>query len=145
MEIDPKSVAHRACRLVLRPVVLMLLRIGITWREFCALAKIVYVDTATEEFGIRGRPTNVSRVSLLTGIARKEVRRLRDVLDQAEPPAPQKTSDATRVLSGWFQDPDFQDPDFQDPEYVGATGKPRPLADVGAYGQFRRTLQALWR
>ena len=87
----------------------MLLRVGMTWREFSDLAKTVFVQAASEEFGIGGRPTNVSRVSILTGIARKEVKRQRDLIDKKESPVKRKTTDATRLLSGWFQDPDFVD------------------------------------
>lgn len=87
----------------------MLLRFGMTWKEFSDLSKSVFVQAATEEFGIKGRPTNVSRVSILTGIGRKEVKRQRDLLDANEPAANRKTTDATRLLSGWHQDPDFLD------------------------------------
>jgi len=106
-----KSVVHLACRRVLRPLASMLLRFGMTWKEFSELSKSVFVQAATEEFGITGRPTNVSRVSILTGIGRKEVKRQRDLLETNEPAAKRKTTDATRMLSGWHQDEDFLDVD----------------------------------
>ena len=59
-----------ACRILLRPIALLLLKGGVTWREFSELSKSVFVSVATDEFGISGRPTNVSRVSILTGISR---------------------------------------------------------------------------
>lgn len=109
MTAENKSTAHRACRTVLRPLASMLLRCGMTWREFSELSKAQFVRAATEEFGIRGRPTNVSRVSILTGISRKEVKRQRDLLQNKQSPVKTKTTDATRVLSAWFQDPDYVD------------------------------------
>lgn len=109
MDIEKKSVAYRACRIVLRPLASMLLRCGMTWKEFSDLSKSLFVQAATEEFGIKGRPTNVSRVSILTGISRKEVKRQRDLLTSKHSPTRTKTTDATRVLSGWFQDPDYVD------------------------------------
>ncbi len=113
----------QACRALLRPVALVLLRGGVTWREFSALSKSVFVSVATDEFGIRGRPTNVSRVSILTGISRKEVKRQRDLLNEPEQVvAASKASDATRVLSGWFQDELFQTAD----------GAPLALPESGA-------------
>jgi len=48
---------------------------GITWKDFAELAKATYVEVATQEFGKRGRPTNVSRTAVLTGLARREVRK----------------------------------------------------------------------
>ena len=66
-----------ACRLWLKPVARWLLRSGVTWKEFAELARSAFVDTAFEEFGIRGRPTNVSRVALLTGLSRRSAVALR--------------------------------------------------------------------
>lgn len=121
MDSEFQSIAHQACRIVLRPLASMLLKVGLTWKEFSELAKSVFVETATAEYGIRGRPTNISRVSILTGIGRKEVKRQRDILASQQPPPPQKTTDATRVLSGWFQDVDF----------MGVDGRPLPLRESG--------------
>ena len=53
------------------------MKCGMTWKEFSAISKSVFVETATDEYGIRGRPTNISRVSVLTGISRKEIKRRR--------------------------------------------------------------------
>ncbi|NND37143.1 MAG: hypothetical protein HKN81_08405 [Gammaproteobacteria bacterium] len=80
-----------------------------TYREFADISKSAFVEVASDEYGIKGRPTNVSRVSLLTGISRKEVRRQRELLEQQEAVPAGKTTDATRVLSGWHQDIDFLD------------------------------------
>ena len=100
----------QACRTLLQPVASLMLKCGMTWREFAEISKGVFVEAATKEYGIRGRPTNVSRVSILTGIGRKEVRRQRELMEQADAEAlPSKTTDATRVLSAWHQDPVFAD------------------------------------
>jgi hypothetical protein len=45
----------------LKPLIHVLLNCGITWREFAQLAHTTYVEVASEDFGKRGRPTNVSR------------------------------------------------------------------------------------
>ena len=121
-----------ACRMLLRPIALLLLKGGVTWREFSELSKSVFVSVATEEFGIGGRPTNVSRVSILTGISRKEVKRQRDLLEAAAPEASLKTTDATRLLSGWHQDPDYLDP----------TGQPLPLPLTGDKPSFKTLFDA---
>ena len=126
MAANPKSVIYQACRAVLRPLASMLLRVGMTWKEFSDLSKSVFVEVATAEFGIRGRPTNVSRVSILTGIGRKEVRRQRDLLGTGTPPVREKTTDATRVVSGWHQDPDFLD----------SNDEPLALDESGAHPSF---------
>lgn len=133
MESEQKPVVYHACRKVLRPFASMLLKCGMTWKEFSDLSKTVFVQAATEEFGIKGRPTNVSRASILTGISRKEVKRQRDLLDGAVPAAKGKTTDATKVLSGWFQDPDYVD-ENSNPRLLKETG-PKPSFET-LCGQF---------
>lgn len=126
MSYDLHQTLRNACRALLRPIALVLLRGGITWKEFADISKSVFVSVATEEFGIRGRPTNISRVSILTGISRKEVKRQRDLLDGHDEPASSKTTDATRLLSGWHQDAGYLDSD----------GAPRALPATGAAPSF---------
>lgn len=120
--------------MLLRPVASLLLKCGMTWKEFASVSKSVFVQAATEEYGIRGRPTNVSRVSILTGISRKEVKRQRELLQRPDTSVTTKTTDATRLLSGWHQDPDYQDADGQ-PLVLAMTGAEPNFASLfAAYG-----------
>lgn len=109
MEGHDKSTVQQIIRMMLRPVASLVLNCGMTWKEFADLSKSTFVERATEEFGIRGRPTNVSRVSILTGISRKEVKRQRDLLSGQTPAARGKTTDATRVLSAWHNEKSYTD------------------------------------
>src|SRR5690606_39329351 len=103
MESNEKAVVLGYLRVVLEPVVRLMLRMGITWREFAELAKSVFVDVATADFGIRGRPTNVSRVAILTGLDRRNVRKLREAASEA--PAKGYQSKASQILSAWHHEP----------------------------------------
>jgi len=127
-----QKIIYNACQLLLRPVAALLMKCGITWKEFADLAKPVFVQIATEQFGIRGRPTNVSRVSILTGISRKEVARQRKLLASADGAALTKTNDASRLLSGWHQDP----------AYLDAGGAPLPLVERGPVPSFESLFQS---
>lgn len=113
--------ALAAFRLLFRPVARILLRAGVNWRDVAEVGKATYVEAATQEFGLRGRPANISRVAILTGFTRREVRRLRDVLAAENPETFARMNYATRVLSGWWQDPDFLDEGGQ-PQTLMATG-----------------------
>ena len=109
---DLRVSALAACRAALRPLVRLLLKHGVMHREFVELSKDVYVDVARSDYGLRGRPTNVSRTALLTGLDRKEVGRIRSRLDQAdrepkEPGAERKQDRIARLVSGWYQDPAY--------------------------------------
>lgn len=126
MEDRVKSAIRRACRLLLQPIASVVMKCGMTWKEFAEISKLVFVEVASAEFGIRGRPTNVSRVSILTGISRKEVRHQRELLATADFPTSSKTTDANRVLSGWHQDP----------HYLSESGDPIPLPEYGPVPSF---------
>ena len=121
MDTDINSTLRSSCRALLRPIASVVLKCGMTWREFSELSKSVFVSVASDEFGIRGRPTNVSRMSILTGISRKEVKRQRELLAEPATSASPKTTDATRLLSGWHQDP----------TYIGGDGDPLALRPEG--------------
>jgi hypothetical protein len=132
METESDRPVVVACRLWLRPVTRWLLRSGITWKEFAELARQAFVDTATDEFGLRGRKTNVSRVALLTGLARREVRRLREASARVPVPRGEESlNHASRVLSGWHLDHEFLQPD----------GRPRVLPASGPVPSFEVLLK----
>lgn len=110
MTSDIKQAIASASQHLLRPLVRLLLRNGIAFDDFAEVARGVYAQVARDEFTPEGKRPTDSRVAILTGLTRKEVRRLRD-----ESNAPGALPEwggahrATRVLSGWFQDPDFTD------------------------------------
>lgn len=98
-----------AARQWLRPLVHVLIRSGVTWRDFAELARTSYVDVATQQFGKRGRPTNVSRTAVLTGLTRREVRKQRARLAASPETWAGHTTKGSLVLSAWHQDPEFLD------------------------------------
>jgi hypothetical protein len=131
MEHRLRSVVLAACRAALEPLVRMLLKHGVMHREFVELSKQVYVEVARQDYGIRGRPTNVARMVLLTGLDRKEVTRVKNQLEQRLPDAhrtreQQGQDRISRVLSGWYQDREF----------LGTDGKPLVLPLEGSESSF---------
>jgi hypothetical protein len=116
-----KNEVCKAVRHLLRPIVLVLLRNGVTWSEFADIGKEVFVDVARDEFGIQGRPTNTARVSLITGLSRREVSRIKTILvgeRKREQPPPNRIS---QILTAWHRDPAF----------LAADGTPAVLAAAG--------------
>lgn len=96
-----------AILLVLRPIARALLAGGIGYREFSEIAKIAFVDVATKDFGIRGRPTNISRVAVMTGLTRKEVRRIRQVNEESISHMGVKDTPIAQILHRWHTDKEF--------------------------------------
>lgn len=126
MTNGPNNALLNAIRRILRPLVRLLLRNGVAYADFANLVRQTFVDVAGEDFDLPGRKQSVSRISVLTGINRKEVKRLleetRDV-----PPAGENNR-AARVVSGWMRDEKYND----------KTGKPKALSwgDPKAAGGF---------
>ena len=111
---------------VLRPIAKILLRYGIGFREFAEVAKSAFVDVATTDHGIRGRPTNISRVAVMTGLTRKEVRRIRDQRESGNQTIVLKTTPLSTVLHRWHSEEDYLDNE----------GRPAILPFVGDTGSF---------
>jgi len=95
--------------LVMRPIVRILLRYGIGYREFAEAVKTAFVDVASADFGLRGRPTNISRVAVMTGLTRKEVKRLRDKIASGDSKIKVKTTPLADVLHHWHAQSEFID------------------------------------
>jgi hypothetical protein len=71
---------------LMRPLVRLLLRRGVSFKAFSDLVRWLYVDVAKEEFGISGRKQSVSRVSVVTGLTRKEVSHLVNPAERRDGP-----------------------------------------------------------
>jgi hypothetical protein len=125
--VEVKEHVIRSCHYLLLPVVRFLLKHGVTWNEFGELSKEAYVRVARGDYGIDGRPTNNSRVAMLTGLSRREVARVRDgLLEGKETAAGLKGNQISRVLTGWHVDKEFTD----------AKGQPKDLQPTGPTGSF---------
>ncbi len=107
-----------ACHAFMQPIARFLLRNGIGYREFSEVAKTAFVRVATDDYGVRGRPTNISRTAVMTGLTRKEVTRIRrQDADNKEKTHPRLGRPA-QLLELWHHDDDF----------MGEDGLPRVLS-----------------
>ena len=89
-------------------VIRLALRNGVSYKEFAQICKTRYVDIATREFGIQGRPTNMSRVALMTGLDRKEIKKEMSIQkdEKGDTTAPDKIS---QILTAWHSTPPYCD------------------------------------
>ncbi len=114
----------------MRPIVRFLLRHGVTWDEFSEISKDIYVDVARQEYGIQGRPTNNSRVAMMTGLSRREVAHVRDrLLDEHDSLMQRRGNRISQVLTGWHVDDEFTD-DSGQPKDLPATGPSASLSKL---------------
>ena len=125
-----KVLAESVSRLM-RPLVRILLRNGYAYGALAELLRKVFVDVAFLEFPPEGRKQTVSRVSALTGLTRKEVRRLLDRGNSDMTSGQDRYNRAVRVISGWILDKQFQD----------GKGKPASLPIEGSRKSFSRLVK----
>jgi len=97
-----------AIRRLLRPLIRLLLSHGVTFQMFGEIVKSVYVKVAEEEFRLENKEQTDSRISLLTGIHRREVNRLRnEPVDQ--PSLSQNASMSALLISIWSGHSEYLD------------------------------------
>lgn len=112
----PPSALVSAVRHLLRPLVKLLLTHSVTYPFLSDLLKSVYVEVATEEFRLQGKPQTDSRVSLLSGVHRKDVKQLRPDRN-LEQTIPASASLSAKLVKVWSSDP----------KRLDETGRHRPL------------------
>jgi hypothetical protein len=98
----------QAVQRLLRPLARLLMACGVDFVAFSSLAKGVFVDVAARDFPDAGGSVTDSRVSLLSGVHRREVKRLREEMLFQAPPPPVVTLGA-QVVARWCADPAFLD------------------------------------
>jgi hypothetical protein len=114
---------------ILRPLVRILLRNGVSYGTFADLAKGVYIDVARQEFSIGDRKQSTSRVSILTGLSRKEVTRVRKLQRPNDQRGAEQYNRAARVIAAWLREPDFIDGEGQ-PAILPMSGRGATFSEL---------------
>lgn len=99
---SPPSSLLRALRHVMRPIVRLMVRKGVTYTYFSDMLKGVFVEVAEREFRLDDKPPSDSRISLLTGVHRKDVKRLREDADDEAGALPEAVSLGAHLVSTWL-------------------------------------------
>jgi hypothetical protein len=84
-----------------RPLVRIALRHGMPYTTFADLIKRAYVREAETSFALDGRKPTASRVSVITGLTRKEVAKLQAQPDLVDLETARARNRAARVLNAW--------------------------------------------
>lgn len=90
---------------------------GITYPAFSELLKTLFVDVARRHFSLPETPPSDSRLHLLTGIHRKELKRLREIPLEPAGRAPESVSLGAQLVGLWIGKAPYLDQQSQ----------PRPL------------------
>jgi Family of unknown function (DUF6502) len=114
---SPSPAFVQALRQVLRPVVRVMLAQGITFPYLSELLKSLMVEVADQNFRLDNKPPTDSRVSLLTGVHRKDVNRLRSAGPAADEKMHSVVSLGAQLVAQWLGNP----------IYLDEQGQPKPL------------------
>lgn len=128
----PSPALVSALRRLLRPLVHLMVARGITYPHLSDLLKGLFVEVAESDFRLEGKPPTDSRVSLVSGVHRKDVSRMRSRLQRREAPPAATVTLASQVFSRWLGDPAWRN----------GRGAPRPLPRLASEGG-ERSFEAL--
>lgn len=118
---------NRAFLKILQPLARLFLRFGRGYREYSELSKAAFIVVASEDYGVHGRPTNVSRIAAMTGLTRKEISRIRRRIDGGEGAVTERATPVQEVITAWRTNNDF----------VDERGQPAVLSLIGEKRSFR--------
>lgn len=103
---------------ILRPLVRVMLARGLQYPAIAEMLKSLFVEIADKEFKLDTKRQTDSRVSLLTGVHRKDVKRLRRGPPEASKKLSPEISLTAQIIAAWNANP----------AYIDADGAPLPLA-----------------
>ena len=103
-----RQLITKSLKKVLSSLVRLVVRYGVTYPEFLELLKKVYVDEVRQDLQRKGDKVTLSRISVVSGVHRKDVKRLlEDAPDESY--VPEKSSLTSRLISLWVGDSRFLD------------------------------------
>lgn len=97
----------RAVRRILYPLVHLLLKVGISFPQLAELLKEIYIDVADTHFRLNDKAQTQTRLSFLTGIHRKDVKRLHKSAKNWQ--EPENINVGVKLVSLWTNHPHYQD------------------------------------
>jgi hypothetical protein len=111
----------KAVSMLCRPLIRLLIEKGMTFPQFRELMKTLYVDVAAEHFSLDDKKPSDSRIFVLTGVHRKDIKRLRQQAEQEDSPITSSASLSGEIIARWSSMQEFLDD----------KNKPRPLLKSG--------------
>ena len=114
---SPSPVLVKALRKVLRPLVRLMVSHGITLPYLIEMLKSLLVEVVDKDFRIGAKPATDSRISLLSGVHRKDVNRLRREESALQEKMPAAVSLGAQLVAQWLGNALYADDE----------GKPRHL------------------
>jgi hypothetical protein len=110
MNNDARAQLLHAFRIVLKPLVRILLRAGLRFDEFIEFVKAIYVEVAARDLLARKDAVSPGRVSLITGVPRRNVQALFASNSWNVNPGPTAAPALAAILNRWHTDSAYLGP-----------------------------------
>lgn len=91
---------------LLKSLIKAMINGGITFPVLVDPLREAYVEITQADYGIDGKPPTNSRITLLTGVLRKEISRLRSETPGEQRP-PEKISLSAKAIAVWCSKPEY--------------------------------------
>lgn len=102
-----KKTLTKAVARIMKPIVKLWLKKGMSYKAFEEVIRWTFVSVAKENFALEGKKITDSRISVITGLTRHQAHHYRTV-SLEESPEKAKSNRSTRVLTGWLTDPKYR-------------------------------------
>lgn len=98
----PSPALVKALRQVMRPLVRLMVSHGITLPYLTEMLKSILVEVVDKDFRIDAKPATDSRISLLSGVHRKDVNRIRRDKSDPQEKIPPSVSLGAQLVAQWL-------------------------------------------
>lgn len=126
MEADIKNrqvLVANALKRILKPIIKLMLSNNLSYTFATDLMKTLFVEVAEGEFAIDGKRQTDSRISLISGVHRKDVKRMREHLPAVEEVVPENMPLSSQLIALWNANP----------KYLDQEGLPKPLSRFSTF------------
>lgn len=129
MRFVQQNILLRCLTIALRPFVAFCVRHALRLQDLIECAKVVFIEQSMEQARKKSSKPNISRLSLMTGVHRRDVAR---ILRSPEPQSDQR--DLIRRIMGQWQ---------SDSRFITATKQPRILDCRGPGSEFFKLVESV--
>ena len=121
-----ESATKFALARLLRPLVKLLIKQGVSYASFAEATRRLFIDVAEQDFKIPGKKQSLSRISVLTGINRKDVAKILKADQGQDDQQFMPANRPSRIIQEWLRDKRF----------TNESGAPKPLHFEGGDNSF---------
>ena len=104
-----QAALFKAVTMLCRPLIRLLIEKGITFPQFRELVKELYVEVATDHFSLDDKKPSDSRIFVLTGVHRKDIKRIRQQGEHEDSAIISSASLSAEIIARWNGMTEFLD------------------------------------